>query len=373
VSAEERAFLQLDPVAMAAFVRRNQPVAASAAERVRIVLMLGRPRTCVPNLLAYALGFSYTGAAPSWRTLAGALLACCIGFAANLHNAAVELEEDSHNLPGRVWLVAKCGLRRVMLFWRLLILAMLVTAFALGPYFAVFMSLAVVGLHQYSAPPVRSKGRPVLGLWVFAQTVVFPFLFGWTTEPGQMLEVLLSVIASQLGLAQSPPAAAAHASLRYLGMWFFLSSWFMAKGAFKNVPDFAGDLAAGVRTSATLCRSQQQAARVAARATIAAYLLLVPLVALRLEAPRALLALLWLGPVALNCQRLVAAPDGRAANAVLRVDMRLSTAFLATLTLLIAPTPASVAMVIAAALLLSGSDWLGLDSRREVDTVRTAA
>ena len=46
-----------------------------------------------------------------------AAVLCCIGFAANVHNAAVELEEDSHNLPGRVWLVAICGYRRVMLFF----------------------------------------------------------------------------------------------------------------------------------------------------------------------------------------------------------------------------------------------------------------
>ncbi len=37
-------------------------------------------------------------------------------------------------------------------------------------------------------------------------------------------------------------------------MWFFLTLWFMAKGTFKNVPDYDGDLAAGVRTSATECR-----------------------------------------------------------------------------------------------------------------------
>ncbi len=71
---------------------------------------------------------------------------------------------------------------------------MTASAVALGAYFAVFMGLAVVGLHQYSSPPLRSKGRPILGLWVFAQAVVFPFLFGWTTAPGRMLETLLAAI-----------------------------------------------------------------------------------------------------------------------------------------------------------------------------------
>lgn len=371
--AQEREFLRLDPDAMASFVRRGELVPASFAERVRIVLMLGRPRTCVPNLLAYALGFSYTGAPASLKTVAGALLACCIGFAANVHNAAVELEEDSRNLPGRVWLIAKCGHHRVMLFWRILIAAMMLTAIWLGLYFAIFMAIAIAGLHQYSAPPVRSKGRPLLGLWVFAQTVVFPFLFGWTTEPGRMLETLIASIGSALLGSAAPPAAAAHTSFRYLGMWFFLTVWFMAKGAFKNVPDFEGDRAAGVRTSATECGTQRRAANVAGLATVLAYLTLVPLVALGLEAPRALFALLWLVPVAMNCQRLVRARDGREANTVLRADMRLSTAFLATLLFLIAPTAPSLVMIGVAAAMLVLSDLLGLDSRREVDALGAQA
>jgi 4-hydroxybenzoate polyprenyltransferase len=352
----QQVFFRLEPEAMASFVRRGERVPATLFDRLRIVLMLGRPRTCVPNLLAYALGYSYTAAPPSLKTFAGALLACCIGFAANVHNAAVELEEDSRNLPGRVWLIAKCGLSNVMLFWRVLIVAMMLTAISLGLYFSVFMGLAIVGLHQYSAPPVRSKGRPILGLWVFAQTVVFPFLFGWTTEPGQMLETLFASIRSAVAGGAAPPSAEAHVSFRYLGMWFFLTLWFMAKGALKNVPDFAGDRDAGVRTSATVCATQRTAAIVAAVATIAAYLMLVPLVALGLESPRALGALCWLGPVAWNCWRLVQASGGRAANLVLRADMRLSTAFLATLLLLVAPTRASITMVVAAAAMLVLSD-----------------
>jgi 4-hydroxybenzoate polyprenyltransferase len=229
------------------------------------------------------------------------------------------------------------------------------------------MALALVGLHQYSAPPVRSKGRPLLGLWVFAQTVVFPFLFGWTTEPGRMLETLLASIVSILRGSAPPPAEAAWQSWRYLGMWFFVTVWFMAKGAFKNVPDFDGDKAAGVRTSATVFGSRRTAALVTTAATVAAYLTLLPLVAMGLEKPRVLLALLWLVPITFNCVRLVQAADGRAANAVLKADMLLSTGFMASLLLLVAPGAQSAAMVLAAALLLLASDVLGLDSRRQAD------
>jgi 4-hydroxybenzoate polyprenyltransferase len=182
-----------------------------------------------------------------------------------------------------------------------------------------------------------------------------------------LLENLLALIASLFTGSEPPPAEAAHASLRYLGMWLFLTLWSMAKGAFKNVPDFEGDRAAGVRTSATQCSSQRRAAQVAAAATSGAYLSLIPLVTLGLEPTRTLWSLLWLVPVGYNCYKLVLAADGGSANTVLRVDMRLSIGFLATLTWLVGPTLTSVAVVCAAGVILFGSDLLGLDSRRPVD------
>ena len=352
---------------MMAFVRRGGQIAATRGERLRTLIMLGRPRTCVPGLLAFALGYSYTGAPPSARMVLGAALALSIGFSANLHNVATDLYEDSRNLPGRVVLLAKLGSRTLIRVCGWLSLAMVAGAVSLGAYFAVFMGLAVVGLHQYSAPPVRSKGRPILGLWVFAQAVVFPFLFGWTTAPGRMLETLLAAMTAPLRGVAPPPAAAAWQSWRYLAMWFFLTLWFMAKGTFKNVPDYDGDLDAGIRTSATTCSSRRAAALLAAGLTVAAYASLVPLVALGLERPRILFALGWLVPVGLNCARLVRAEDGVAGNGILRADMVISSGFIATLLLLVAPRPENIAMAIVGAAILFGSDLLKLDSRRDAD------
>jgi 4-hydroxybenzoate polyprenyltransferase len=356
-----------DAVALAAFVRGGGRLSAGYPERLRILVMLGRPRTVVPNLLCFALGYSYTGAPASGRMALGALLGCLIGFSANLHNTAMDLDEDSRNLPGRVLLLARLGYGPLMWSWAGISVFMMASAIALGWYFTIFMALALVGLHQYSAPPVRSKGRPLLGLWVFAQTVVFPFLFGWTTEPGRMLETLLSSIAALVRGSAPPPAEAAWQSWRYLGMWFFVTVWFMAKGAFKNVPDFEGDKAAGVRTSATVFGSRRTAAVATTVATVAAYLSLAPLVALGLERPRVLASLLWLVPVTINAVRLVRAEDASAANGVLKTDMLITTGFMASLLLLVAPGAQSVAMVVAAGLLLWASDAIGLDSRREAD------
>lgn len=365
VRATERdAFLALGPDEMADSVRRGGNVTTHMVERIRLLATLGRPRTCVPGLLAYALGYSYTGAAPSFRVVLGAALSLAIGFSANLHNTATDLQEDSHNLPGRVFLVSKVGYDALLRVCRWLGAAMLLGGVLLGAHFAVFMALAVAGLHQYSAPPVRSKGRPLLGLWVFAQAVVFPFLFGWTTAPGDMLSTLLRSLSSPW-LGHAPPAEAALESYRYLGMWFFLTLWFMAKGTFKNVPDFEGDRAAGVRTSATVFGTRRSAALVSTAVTIAAYTALSGLVALGFEKPRVLLALLWLVPVTWNAVQLIRADASAHSNRLLKTDMLLSSGFIASLLLLVATTWMSVAFVLAGAFLLFGSDLFGLDSRRE--------
>ena len=56
------------------------------------------------------------------------------------------------------------------------------------------------------------------------------------------------------------------------------------------------------------------------------------------------------------------AEDGATGNAVLRADMLISSGFIATLLLLVAPRTESVAMVIVGAAILFGSDRLELDS-----------
>jgi 4-hydroxybenzoate polyprenyltransferase len=357
---------------MAALVRSGARAPATLREQLAAFVQLGRPRTCVPGLICYALGHSYTGYGFSWRVVVGAFLALMIGFAANAHNAYTDIEEDSRNLPGRVYLIAKLGHRQFQRILGLLRLAMVALAVALTPHFLLLMLLAVWGLHQYSFPPLRAKGRPILGLWVFAQAVVFPFLFGWATEPDDMFAEGLPWFFAALMGHVFPTSEALVRGHRYFAMLNFLTLWFMAKGTIKNIPDFHGDLAAGLRTSATLCGSWRTAVAVASLATLGAYLCLVPLVVFGFERSRLLLALLWVVPVLGNCRRL-RVEDRPRANDCLKRDMLISSGFIATVLVLVAPGLQSVAFIFVGGIVLYASDRWQVDSRRRQDVAQEAA
>jgi 4-hydroxybenzoate polyprenyltransferase len=156
-------------------------------------------------------------------------------------------------------------------------------------------------------------------------------------------------------------------SARYYGMLAFLLAWFIAKGTFKNVPDFHGDLAAGLRTSATVLGTWRKAAIVTMTVTLTAYLSLALLVYFGLESPQLLFALLWLIPVTWNCLRLIRAEDGAIGNDCLKVDMLISSGFMASVLLLLSWRWENILVILCSGLILVGSDWLNLDSRRRKD------
>jgi ubiquinone/menaquinone biosynthesis methyltransferase len=312
-------------------------------EALRIVIMLGRPRTCVPGLFAYGLGLAYAGVPSAPYAVLGGVLALLVGFSANLHNTYTDVEEDCRNLPGRMWLLYRFGRTRLLLVLVALNVFMAGAALAYGRGFFVFVVIGLVGVHQYSFRPLRMKARPLLGLYLFAQAVVGPFLVGWFIHGVRM------------------PTGAVWAMLAYL---FF---WFVAKGLFKNVPDYDGDRAVGLRTSATVFPSRVVAARVAAAVTILAYLALPVLVAVGASPPRVLFALPLTVVAAVQAWTLVRAADGTEANTVLRRDMVLSSAFLGVVLLLQKPAWTSVVLVVVGVAVIAGTDLLAMDSRRSAD------
>jgi 4-hydroxybenzoate polyprenyltransferase len=338
------AFARLSPAQREEAVLRT-PGTAGPGEAARIVLMLGRPRTCVPGILAYALGWTVAGGSLSARFLAGLLIALVYGILANLYNAYTDLAEDSRNLPGRVWLVLRLGHRRLLWTGHAMSAAIAASSLLHGPAQVIPMLLALAGAHQYSFRPLRLKARPVLGLLAFSLAVFGPYLLGWFAAPAGV----------------RPLDADAWAVLA------FLIVWFVAKGMVKNLPDHDGDRAAGLRTSATVFPDRASAARAATAVTLVGYLSLTAFVLAGALPMRTLLALPWAIAAFLQCRAMARATDGPTANAVLKADMLLSTAFLATVLVLRAPGWATLTAVAVGAVILFGSDRLALDSRRRAD------
>lgn len=336
-----------DRVAAVLSMRGSAPL----GETARIALMLGRPRTCVPGILSFALGWTIVGGDVSALFFLGLFITFVYGLLANLYNAYTDLEEDSRNLPGRVWLVLRVGHRRVLWIGHALTAALAALSLFFGIAYLFPICLILLGAHQYSFRPLRLKARPLLGLFSFSLAVFGPYLMGYFGAPGGV---------RALGAAA-------------WGLFAFIVLWFVAKGMVKNLPDYDGDHAAGLRTSATVFPDRLSAARAATTMTLIGYLSLPVFVVSGAMPIRTLLALPWAVAAFLQCRAMATAPDGPSANQILKRDMLLSTAFLATVLLLRAPGWAAVTSAVLGGVILLGSDRLALDSRRNRDRATTAA
>ncbi|WEV28954.1 UbiA family prenyltransferase [Streptomyces sp. 71268] len=343
-------FATLSPARREDAVRRT-PGSAGWSETARIAFMLGRPRTCVPGNLAFALGWAAAGGTVSPAFFLGLFMSLVYGLMANLYNAYTDLAEDSRNLPGRVWLVLRMGHRRTLWIGHAASGTLIVLTLPYGGVQLLpLMLLLLVGAHQYSFRPLRLKDGPVVGLLAFSLAVFGPFLLGAFGAPGGRHDLSGSTWA----------------------LFGFLVVWFSAKGMVKNLPDFEGDREAGLRTSATVFATRAAAARAATAMTLVGYLSPAVFVAVGLLPPRDLWALVWTVAALVQCRAMARATERARANAVLKVDMLLSTAFLASVLLLHSPGWVPVTGVALGVALLFGSDLLALDSRRRTDVTTPA-
>ncbi|MET3985334.1 4-hydroxybenzoate polyprenyltransferase [Streptomyces sp. PvR034] len=324
---------------------RTTPGTAGWGETVRITLMLGRPRTCVPGMLTFALGWTVAGGGVSGLLFAGLAISLVYGLLANTYNAYTDLAEDSRNLPGRVWQVLRIGHRRLLWISHAMSAVLIGASLFYSVAYVVPMTLALVGAHQYSFLPGRLKARPVTGLFAFSLAVFGPYLLGYFAAPTGVRRLTGDAWA----------------------ILAFLIIWFVAKGMVKNLPDYDGDREAGLRTSATVFPDRLSAARAATVVTLIGYLSLTGFVLAGSLPLRTLVALPWAVAAFQQCRAMARAVENRAANAVLKADMLLSTAFLASVLVLRAPGWATALSVVIGAVILFGSDFLALDSRRKND------
>ncbi|MFC8528648.1 UbiA family prenyltransferase [Nocardia sp. NPDC057227] len=317
--------------------------------RARLYVAFSRPRTCVPMIFAFQLGAEFTGIEQTWRTAIGLAVFFVVGAIANLFNIYTDIEEDSANMPARVFHLSRYGRKRLLRDTYVLCALVVAAAACVSPAFLLTSIVALIGAHQYSCRPLRLKERPVLGILMFATVIAYPFAG-------------IAALAPDIGVR------ALDSALLFASLYLLL--WFCAKGLVKNVPDFEGDAGARLSTSATVTGSRDRAARTAAVASIIAYAGIAVPVALEAFPPRALFTLLWLPIVIWQGIRLIRADTMTAGNNVLRTDMLVSAGFLASLILLLDCTAANVTVVLVGMALIAIADALRLDTRTKQDSVR---
>lgn len=305
---------------------------------------LARPRTCLVGVLAFVFGVEITSGPWGWGTVAGAVAMFLVPVVANLHNSYTDLAEDARNLPGRLRLVDSVGVDRlrITVYGGLVLIVVLCALMGWVPLLIALAGAAL--LVSYSAPPLRAKARPIAGLIVFSMVVSVPFLVG-------------VVVVDDWWRARSPLNGVT-------AVWFaFVTALFLAKGCVKNVPDYQGDRAVGLRTSASVMPGIRSAAVVAVVVTWAVYLSYPLAVAGTGASARLYLACPW-GVVALwHVTRLLRSEDPSVLNGVLKWDMCVSVVLLAHLAVLPRLSAPAVTVAVACLALLVFSDLIGADSR----------
>jgi 4-hydroxybenzoate polyprenyltransferase len=346
-------------------VKASPGTSLSPLDRARAVATLARPRTALPGCLCFCLAASYAQVPLSSRpAIVGLVVVFVLPLIANIHNSLTDLPEDLLGSTTKIELVETVGYRRARHAAVGLAVFAALAACLLGAWQpAVFAWFAVLFTFQYSAPPVRAKARPLLGLVAFAQAVSVPYALGLVLNPTLTLPWVLPPAVAPVFGAGRPDFAMADTAYQAAALFALVSFWFFAKGTFKNFVDYEGDRRAGLATSATVFPDRATAFIPVVVLTIVAYLL--PLLLPLAGAPTRMMAVSVLViPAAINLSRLWRRTGPGQPARVLRDDMTLSSAFAAALLLCAFPTAAAVTVVVVLCLVLVVADLLAFDARR---------
>ncbi|MFE9594608.1 UbiA family prenyltransferase [Streptomyces sp. NPDC006294] len=323
--------------------------------RFNATVELVRPRTLLVTPLSYCVGVSVAGHGFDLVVLLGIVFHVLAPLAANAHNAVTDLVEDGRNVPGRLKLVEAAGerlLQRIVyvsLGVMLLLSLMISLAQSIIWVFSVFLVLG------YSSPRFRLKGLPVIGMAVFAMAVTEPFIAGAL-------------------LGDSWWEIPHYDSYQPMALGAFLFFWYFAKGIMKNVPDYAGDKAAGLRTIPALMPSQRSAAWAAAAATTLVYAAFPVLVVVTALPDRLAYVGLMTLPAVANMIAMVQARTQLQYNLVGQRDMYVSVVFLGLLLFAWRPSVSAALIGLLAVAVMVWTDVSGKDSRasRHLDRAESA-
>ncbi|OSC71802.1 hypothetical protein B5180_21655 [Streptomyces sp. BF-3] len=312
--------------------------------RFNAVVKNVRPRTLLVSPLSYCVGVAVAGHRFDLTVLFGVLFHVLAPLAANAHNAVTDLVEDGKNVPGRLKLVETAGeglLNRVLYtcLGVMLLLSLLISfAQTLLWVFSVFLVLG------YSSKRFRLKGRPVIGMAVFSMAVTEPYIAGAL-------------------LGDSWWEIPHYDSYQPVALGVFLFCWYFAKGIMKNVPDYAGDKEAGLRTIPALLPSQLAGAWVAAVATTLVYAAFPVLVLLADMPDRLAYVGVMVIPAVANMVSMVRARTPVEYNLVGQRDMYVSVLFLGLLLFAVRPSVGTALIGLLAVAVMAWADLSGSDSR----------
>jgi 4-hydroxybenzoate polyprenyltransferase len=287
------------------------------------IIKLARPRTWFFIYYSYIIGWLLGGPEITAPFLLG-LVICVLSTAnVNLLNAYTDIEEDQVNLPRRVMMIDRLGLNNLMNLVIILYGFTSVLALLMPFWFKVVYIASVFDTVFYSLEPLRLKARPLLSMVSFSGAVLLPGVASWTLNND---------------LVNTPPL------LLFLGYMFFTYC------VLKNLPDYDGDMLAGLRTSATVFKTREQASKVAAMILSSPFLVLAGLLVFGILAPKYGLLFVLL-PLVLYLGRLAIEGDSYETLEKLHTFGLVYVVLFLVLTLLIT-TPTIVSMGFIASTLL---------------------
>jgi 4-hydroxybenzoate polyprenyltransferase len=286
-----------------------------------ILFRLSGPRTWVFPSFSFILGYAVGGGAQLSQIGIGIAIASLVTAATNIINAYADRKEDATNQPQRLFWLGQIGSRQISVSLVALYSTAVALSIYLGPLFTLVLGIGVLNSIFYSLPPLRFKAKPFASLASFSGALGLPFLGGFSVR----------------------------GSLDLLNPMLWLLTWFMfAYGTVKNLPDYFGDLKAGIRTSATIFRNVKRAVLFSSLMLSTPFILLTALVSLGLLQPIYILDLALLPLLVFIVTEMVKAKDTAGLEKAHTLGFFYAISFLLFTLVLTSPTVQSLVMVIVA-------------------------
>jgi len=286
-----------------------------------ILFRLSGPRTWVFPSFSFILGYAIGGGGQLSQIGIGIAVASLVTAATNIVNAYADRKEDATNQPQRLFWLGQIGSRQIATSLVVLYSGAAALAVYLGPLFTLVLGFGILNSIFYSLPPLRFKAKPFVSLVSFSGALGLPFLGG------------LSI----------------RGSLDFLNPMLWLLTWFMfTYGTVKNLPDYFGDLKAGVRTSATIFKNVRKAVLFSATLLSTPFIFLVGLVAIGFLGPIYIVDLALVPLLIFILSEMLRAKDSAGLEKAHTLGFFYAISFLLFTLVLTSPTLQSLVMVLVA-------------------------